>query len=154
MSCLILAAMKTEPEESGGCRIPWQQAQDGVQSMSLLFHSPVQCCLTWMQQGSTVKKLKAQRCSNCCGSGGVWAKKSRATRENNTGEDIQPLHPLSLPSSSPSGSQSCSQKETHPSGRQQPTGDVSGREEGKRTPKYLVKGTHPRYGADVVGDGD
>lgn len=76
------------------------------------------------------------------------AKKSRATRTNNTGKEIQLLHPLSLLSSSPRGAQSCS------SSRQQHTGDVSGREQGKRVPKYLIKGTHPRYGADVVGDGD
>lgn len=107
-----------------------------------------------MQQGSTVKKLKAQRCSSCRGSGGAWAKKSRGTCKNNTGEDTQPLHPLSLLFSSPTGFQSCSQKEAHPSGREQHTGDVSGREKGKRFLKYLVKGTHPRYGADVVGDGD
>lgn len=47
------------------------------------------------------------------------AKKSRATRKNNTGENIQPLHPLSLLSYSPTGSQSCSQREAHSSSRQQ-----------------------------------
>lgn len=72
------------------------------------------------------------------------AKKSRAICKNNTGKDIQPLHPLSLLSSSSSGPQSCSQREACSSSRQQ----------GKRFPKYLIKGTHPRYGADVVGDGD
>lgn len=34
------------------------------EEQALCFHSPVQCCLTWMQQGSTVKKLKAPSSSS------------------------------------------------------------------------------------------
>lgn len=41
---------------------------------SRCFHSPVQCCLTRMLQGSTVKKLKAQRQLGVGGEGGhSWA---------------------------------------------------------------------------------